>query len=76
MQLAEKQELVRLLNLYQAELVTANDANIREAKKHPEKKWEGNYKLGIKAQYEHARIIATKLAVEIGKGMKSYWDLP
>lgn len=76
MQLAEKQELVRLLNLYQAELVTANDANIREAEKHPEKKWEGNYKLGIKAQYEHARIIATKLAVEIGKEMKSYWDLP
>lgn len=76
MQLAEKKELVRLLNLYQAELVTANDANIREAKKNPEKKWEGNYKLGIKAQYEHARIIATKLAVEIGKEMKSYWDLP
>lgn len=76
MQLAEKQELVRLLNLYQAKLGTANDANIREAKKHPEKKWEGNYKLGIKAQYEHARIIATKLAVEIGKEMKSYWDLP
>lgn len=76
MQLAEKQELVRLLNLYQAELITANNANIREAKKHPGKKWEGNYKLGIKAQYEHARIIATKLAVEIGKEMKSYWDLP
>ena len=76
MQIAEKQELVRLLNRYQCELVTANDANIREAKKCPEKKWEGNYKLGIKAQYEHARIIATKLAVEIGKEMKSYWDLP
>ena len=76
MQLAEKQELVRLLNLYQAELAAENDANIREAKKHPEKKWEGNYKLGIKTQYEHARIIATKLAVEIGEGIKSYWDLP
>lgn len=76
MQLAEKQELVRLLNLYQAELAAENDANIREAKKHPEKKWEGNYKLGIKTQYEHARIIASKLAVEIGKEMKSYWDLP
>ena len=76
MQLVEKQELVRLLNLYQAELVVENDANIREAKEHPEKKWDGNYKLGIKAQYEHARIIATKLAVEIGKEMKSYLDLP
>lgn len=76
MQLAEKQELVRLLNLYQTELAAENDANIREAKKHLGKKWDGNYKLGIKAQYEHARIIATKLAVEIGKEMKSYWDLP
>lgn len=76
MQLAEKQELVRLLNLYQAELVTANDANIREAKKHdPGKKWEGTYKLGVKAQYEHARIISTKLAIEVGKEMKTYWDL-
>ena len=45
-------------------------------KKHdPGKKWEGTYKLGVKAQYEHARIISTKLAIEVGKGMKTYWDL-
>lgn len=75
MQLAEKQELVRLLNLYQEELIQANDANVREAQKHPEKKWQGDYKLGVKAQYEHARVIATKLAVEIGREMKSYWEL-
>ena len=43
MQLAEKQELVRLLNLYQADLLMDNDNNIREAAKHPEKKWEGTY---------------------------------
>lgn len=75
MQLAEKQELVRLLNLYQAELIQANEANIREAQKLSEKKWYGTYKLGVKAQYEHARIIATKLALEIGKELKSYWEL-
>ncbi len=76
MQLSEKQELVRLLNLYQDELVTANNANIREAKKHdPGKKWEGTYKLGVKTQYEHARIISSKLSVEIGKEMKSFWEL-
>lgn len=40
MQLAEKQELVRLLNLYQADLLMDNDNNIREAAKHSEKKWE------------------------------------
>lgn len=40
MQLAEKQELVRLLSLYQTDLLMDNDTNIREAAKHPEKKWE------------------------------------
>ena len=34
MQLAEKRELVRLLNLYQADLLMDNDHNIREAAKH------------------------------------------
>lgn len=74
MKLAEKQELVRLLNLYQADLLTDND-NIREAAKHSGKKWEGNYKTGVKAQYEHARVIAAKLSVEIGKSVKSYYEL-
>ena len=75
MQLAEKQELVRLLSLYQTELLMDNDTNILEAAKHPEKKWEGTYKIGVKAQYEHARIIIAKLSVEIGKSVKSYWEL-
>lgn len=57
MQLAEKQELIRLLNLYQADLLIDNDSNIREAAKHPEKKWEGTYKTGVKAQYEHASLL-------------------
>ena len=75
MQLAEKQELVRLLSLYQTELLMDNDTNIQEAAKHPEKKWEGTYKIGVKAQYEHARVIIAKLSVEIGKSVKSYWEL-
>ena len=75
MQLAEKQELVRLLSLYQTDLLMDNDTNIREAAKHPEKKWEGSYKMGVKAQYEHARIIIAKLSVGIGKSVKSYWEL-
>ena len=75
MQLAEKQELVRLLNLYQADLIKDNDANIREAAKYPGKKQEGTYKFGLKAQYEHARVIATKLSMVIGKSIKSYWEL-
>lgn len=75
MKLAEKQDLVRLLNMYQADLVADNDANIKESRKHPGKKWEGNYKLGIKTMYEHARIISAKLSTEIGKEIKSYWEL-
>ena len=75
MQLSEKQELVRLLSLYQTDLLMDNDTNIREAAKHPEKKWEGTYKIGVKAQYEHARIIIAKLSVVIGKSVKSHWEL-
>ena len=75
MQLAEKQELVRLLSLYQTDLLMDNDTNIREAAKHPKNKCEGTYKIGVKAQYEHARIIIAKLSVEIGKSVKSYYEL-
>lgn len=71
----EKQELVRLLHLYMADIIADNDSNIVKAKKHADSKWYGEYKSGLKAQYEHARIIATKLSVEIGKDIKSYWEL-
>lgn len=66
MQFAEKQELVRLLNLYQTELLNQNRKNIEKGR---------TVVPGVKAQYEHARIIASKLSVEIGKKVKSYWDL-
>lgn len=75
MQLAEKQELVRLLNLCQADLLMDKDNNIRETAQYPEKRWEGTYKTGVKAQYEHARVIAAKLSVEIGKSVKSYYEM-
>ncbi len=75
MKLSDKMELVRLLNLYQADLLMDNSINILEAAKHKNKKWEGHYKIGVKAQYEHARIIATKLSMELGKTIKSYYEL-
>lgn len=74
MTVKDKQELVRLLHLYMADLVKANEENIDEANR-VEHKWSGNYKLGLKAQYEHARILATRLSVEVGKEIKSYWEL-
>lgn len=75
MKIKEKQELVRLLHLYMADIIGDNEANIREAEKHRNQKWEGNYKSGLKAQYDHARILATKLSVDVGKEIKTYWEL-
>lgn len=68
MQLAEKQELVRLLNLYQADLLNQNRKNIENGRSE-------YFVPGVKAQYEHARIISTKLSVELGKGIKSWWEV-
>lgn len=74
----EKNELVRLLTLYQNELVKKNDENIKEVdrcRKNKLQKWDGEYFCGIKAQYEHARCIIAKISVEVNKEMKSYWEL-
>lgn len=68
MQLAEKQELVRLLNLYQADLLNQNRKNIENGRTE-------YFVPGVKAQYKHARIISMKLSVELGKGMKSWWEV-
>lgn len=77
MQLSEKQELVRLLGLYQRELLMENEENIRKKMRSNEslKKVVTDYSYVVKAQYEHARIIIKKLSVEIGKELKSNWEL-
>lgn len=76
MTLKDKMELVRLLNLYQNDLLDANEANIKEAAKYEKcDKWKGDYTFGIKAQFEHARVIIRRLSVEIEKGFKSYWEI-
>lgn len=68
MTLQEKLELVRLLNLYQADLLNLNRKNIENGKTE-------YFVHGVKAQYEHARIISTKLSVELGKEIKSWWEV-
>lgn len=76
MTLKDKMELVRLLNLYQSDLIEANEANIKEAAKYERSdKWKGDYTFGIKAQFNHARVIIRRLSVEIEKGFKSYWEI-
>lgn len=54
MTLTDKQELARLLALYQQEMIEHNEANIAERKKH-EHAWQDNYYEGAKAKYNHAR---------------------
>lgn len=78
MTMKDKQELVRLLHLYMDEIVAQNEANIREAKKLNKDglcRWSGDYVSGLKAQYEHARILASKLSVAVGEGIKTVWEL-
>lgn len=65
MTISEKQELVRLLNLYQADLLNQNQKNIENG-------ITKDFVPGVKAQYEHARIISTKLSVELGKCIKTW----
>ena len=76
----ERQELIRLLGLYCNDLLNANDANIRaveNARKAGKSKWDAGVQLksGVKAQYQHARIVMTKLLVEIGNEVKSSYEL-
>ena len=68
MTLQEKSELVRLLNLYQGDLIRQNQKNIESGR-------TMDFIYGVKAQYEHARVISSKLALEIGKEIRSYWEL-
>ena len=65
MQLEEKQELVRLLNLYQADLLDQNLENIENG-------IGKDFVPGVKSQYKHARIISTKLSAELGKYIKTW----
>ena len=66
MKLSEKQELVRLLTLYQADLLKANEKNIQEAAKHKGKRWEGDYTFGVKAQCSSsAPIVCTQRSTRL-----------
>ena len=78
MTMKDKQQLVRLLHLYMDEIVAQNDINIYKAEKLEKGggcKWSGDFVSGLKAQYEHARILATKLAVDVGENIKTVWEL-
>ena len=74
MQLAEKRELVRLLRLYQEEMLYENDANFNGAMAcvaAGKELWQAKYTSGVKAQYEHARLIAKKLEIDIAKSIRT-----
>ena len=78
MTLSEKSELLRLLQLYQDDRLRKTRENLETADavaKNSLSFMDASYFYGIKAQYNHARLIARKLSVEIGKDLKSYWEL-
>ena len=67
----EKKELVRLLRMYQEEMLLADTAN-----KMRTEAIDGNgsyipFVQGVKAQYNHARLISQKLDFQISKQIKT-----
>lgn len=79
MNIAEKQELFRLLTLYQLEILEKNKSNI--ANKHQsESKADCDLDpptCELRALYEHTRIIGQKLALDISEHIlanpEMYW---
>lgn len=67
MTMKEKQELVRLLNLYQADLLKADEKNIKALEANNGRRWGTELTLGLKSQYKHARCITGKLSVQLEK---------
>jgi hypothetical protein len=66
--LKDKQELVRLLGLYCNELCEKNKKNTAGGGDY----YKGMTYIGVKAQYNHARIIMTKISREIENELKAY----
>ena len=72
MTLHDKQELVRLLNIYQFELVEKDQENRDYRFKHKDDRYySGTLYSGVKAQYEHARCISRRLGVEINRELST-----
>lgn len=63
MKIEDKKLLVRLLYRYMDELMVEDSKNRKGSR-------AVSYGIGIKSQYEHARIIAQKLSAEIGKDIE------
>ena len=83
MTLSDKQTLVRLLNQYQDEQVYQNRIDESKITENAESNGISKYSakfnvsvvVGTKAQYEHARLISSKLSLEISRELKSYCEL-
>lgn len=78
MTIQDKQTLIRLLALYCDDLMDNNLLNIqavKEAERAGKSRWQAPIKYGVKAQYDHARIIMTKLLVEVGKEVKPSYQI-
>ena len=65
MTVSEKVQLIGLLDLYKQELAKRNTKNEKD-------KW--GCVIPTKALYSHARIISSKLAIEVEAELKSRWE--
>lgn len=75
MTLSEKYELSKLLHMYQDEIYNKylhNECEADKMRRENKEVWYGNYHHGLKSQYEHARIILTKLSKEINDEIKVF----
>ena len=78
MNFKEKTELARLLAIYQNDQIEKqkeNEINLTKVRKNGKSRWEADIKFGVKAKYEHARILHGSICKEINNELKSYWQL-
>lgn len=78
MELIEKHQLVKLLQIYQNEQIETQLENVKivkNARAKGKSRFDVDIKYGCKAKYEHARILSTNISREINKEIPSFWGL-
>ncbi len=72
MTIDEKQKLAELLSKYMVEQTAENEKNLKKLKENRPKGeyfYSDDIVKGVKAKYNHARILLTHISVEIGKNI-------
>lgn len=80
MELKEKKELLRLLMIYQNDLMNDDDSNRKEVvrcEKNKISRWskDAHFKHGVKGKFEHTKIIISDLSNSIQKELLSNYQM-